>query len=108
MKYKPFKDYKKYHPRWHIQGNADSDVEKYWKWVLAENNKKFADRYGTREANIPDEWAIYDTEEIMKELKEIYLDEDTTSDKYSLYQDDDTDTDDNDCLFNSCNFSNRF
>ena len=83
-KYKPFKEYQKYHPRWFIQGNADSDVEKYWKWVLAEHNTKFAKRYGTKEANIPEEWYIYDTEEIIMELKETYLDEDEISD--SFYQ----------------------
>ena len=104
-KYKPFKEYRRYYPRWLIQGNADSDVEKYWKWVLAEYNTKFADRYGTKEANNPEEWNMYDTEEIIKELKEAYLDEDEMSD--SLYQCD-TDTDDNDSLFNSFSFSTRF
>ena len=107
-KYKPFKDYKKYYPKWLIHADDNSDVEKYWKWILAEHNEKFADKYGTKKATIPEEWNDYDTEEIIRELREAYLDEDEMSDRYSLYSYDDTDPDDNDALLNSYAFSMHF
>ena len=38
----PYADYYKLYPDWTIRGDADPDVEKYWKWVFAEYNESIA------------------------------------------------------------------
>ena len=66
---KTFKDYRDDYPTWDIAPNADSNSGKYWKWVLATFNDKFAKQYDSEGADIPDAWKSYDTADIIKELK---------------------------------------
>ena len=66
------KEYNKVYPNWTIKPNADPDVEKYWKWVLAQHNKMFAAYYKADEANVPDEWCKYERDEIIKEIQQKY------------------------------------
>ena len=64
--------YNEAYPNWTIRGDADPDVEKYWKWVFAQHNEKFAEHYSAKPANIPCEWAAYSKEEIAADITEHY------------------------------------
>ena len=66
------KEYNKVYPNWTIKPNADPDVEKYWKWVLAQHNRLFAGCYKAEEADVPDEWYKYERDEIIKEIQQKY------------------------------------
>ena len=68
----PYKEYHKIYPDWTIHGNADPDVEKYWKWVFAQHNEKFAEYYSAKEADIPEEWSKYTREQIEQDIKDKY------------------------------------
>ena len=54
-----YRNYRLMFPDWKILGNADPDMEKYWKWVLMRHNSSFAKYYGVKEAEIPREWTKY-------------------------------------------------
>ena len=69
---KPYKNYYKYYPTWTIHGNAEPDVEKYWKWVFAQHNKEFAEYYSLEEAFIPHSWAKYGSDDIAKDIEDHY------------------------------------
>ena len=67
-----FRNYYKIYPCWKIDGKSDPDVEKYWKWVFARYNAKFAEYYEANEASIPAAWMRYKTNEIIKEIEDNY------------------------------------
>ena len=71
-KYTSYKQYYEVFPDWTIHGDTDPDVEKYWKWVLAQYNTEFAKYYSARKANIPAEWAKYQRDEIVKDVEDNY------------------------------------
>ena len=87
----PCADYYKYYPDWTIRGDADPDVETYWKWVFAEYNEsiaKFCHDLGQpswwkeKEPNrefrilpaddIPKQWSEYTREEIVCDMEKNY------------------------------------
>ena len=68
----PYKKYQTVFPRWTIHGNADPRVEKYWKWVLAEHNTRFAGYYTSKGAALPVEWSRYTKEEIIQDTEDNY------------------------------------
>ena len=68
----PYKDYHKIYPDWTIHGEADPDVEKYWKWVFAQHNEKFAEYYSCEPAELPSEWGQYTTNDIKKDIEDNY------------------------------------
>ena len=72
--WKALKEYNKVYSNWTIKPNTDPDVEKYWKWVLAQHNKTFAGYHGAEvlEADVPDEWYEYEGDEIIKEIQQKY------------------------------------
>ena len=63
-----YKKYREVYPDWFIQGDADPDSEKYWKWVLANHNAEFAEYYKAKPADIPEQWAQYSVEEVTKDI----------------------------------------
>ena len=63
-----YKKYREVYPDWYIQGDADPDSEKYWKWVLANHNAEFAEYYKAKPAAIPWQWANYTLEEVTKDI----------------------------------------
>ena len=70
--WRALKQYNKVYPNWTIKPNSDPDVEKYWKWVLAQHNRMFAAYYKAEEADLPDEWYKYERDEIIKEVQRKY------------------------------------
>ena len=71
--FQPYKMYQKWYPTWTIHGNANPNVEKYWKWVFANHNAAFADHYSAKNASIPSRWARYREADISREIRENYL-----------------------------------
>ena len=70
--YQPYKEYNYWYPTWTIHGNANPDVEKYWKWVFAKYNAKFAQHYSALTADIPYQWLLYRKEDIAKDIQDNY------------------------------------
>ena len=68
----PYKDYQSVFPEWTILGEADPDMEKYWKWVMAEFSEDFAKYYTAQEAEVPAEWGKYEKDDIIKDIEEHY------------------------------------
>ena len=68
----PYKDYQSVFPEWTILGEADPDMEKYWKWVMAEFSEDFAKYYTAQEAEVPAEWGKYEKDYIIKDIEEHY------------------------------------
>ena len=68
----PCGDYHQFYPDWTIYGNADPDVEKYWKWVFAQHNEKFAKYYSLEPADMPAEWGQYTNNDIKKDIEDSY------------------------------------
>ena len=69
----PYKDYHKIYPTWTIHGNANPDVEKYWKWFYATYNKDLARYFNRIEADdIPEEWAEYTLTDIKQDIEDNY------------------------------------
>ena len=71
-KFQSFKEYHKWYPNWTIHGNANPDVEKYWKWVFARHNASFAKYYSAKPAKIPLQWQRYKKTEIQKDIEDNY------------------------------------
>ena len=69
---KKFRSYQKYYPKWKIHAEANQDVEKYWKYVFAKYNTKFAAYYEARKAKVPEEWNDFKIDEVVSELKGNY------------------------------------
>ena len=70
--FKPFKAYHKWYPDWTIHGNSHPDVEKYWKWVLAQHNRAFAHHYNACKADVPPQWVLYRKAEIAEDIQDNY------------------------------------
>ena len=70
--HKPYKEYHKWYPDWTIHGNSNPDVEKYWKWVLAQHNRAFAHHYNALEADVPPQWFLYSKEAIAEDIQDNY------------------------------------
>ena len=70
--YQPYKEYHKWFPNWTIHGNANPDVEKYWKWVFAYYNRNFAKYYSANPAHIPLQWHTFLNAEIKKDVEDNY------------------------------------
>ena len=71
-KSQPYNQYHKWYPDWTIHGNANPDVEKYWKWVFAQHNGSFAKHYSAKPAQIPRQWHRYQQAEIQKDIEDNY------------------------------------
>ena len=71
-KLKKFSKYQKYYPKWTIMAENDPDLEKYWKYVFARYNNRFASYYGAKPGKVPEEWEQFGKEEIIEEVKKNY------------------------------------
>ena len=64
--------YKKVYPDWYIQGDANPDSEKYWKWVLANHNAEFAKYYSATKADVPEQWTRYSEADVAQDVADNY------------------------------------
>ena len=67
-----FSKYDKVYPDWKIEGKANPDIDKMWKWVFAKYNSEFAKYYHANEADIPEEWKWYKTNEVGQDIDRTY------------------------------------
>ena len=70
--WKNMKDYQEYYPNWTIYGDAEPDVEKYWKWVFAQYKTEFAKFYNKEEPEIPEQWSKYSKNDIKEDIESNY------------------------------------
>ncbi|OCT64663.1 hypothetical protein XELAEV_18045762mg [Xenopus laevis] len=71
-KYHPYRDYCTYYPDWAIQPDPSIDASDYWKFILKEFNKEFAQVYKAKPAEIPDIWQEITEEQAIESLKKIF------------------------------------
>uniref|UniRef100_A0A3B5AMP4 VLIG-type G domain-containing protein n=1 Tax=Stegastes partitus TaxID=144197 RepID=A0A3B5AMP4_9TELE len=69
---KPFKQYTKYYPDWHIPPDPTIEASDYWKYVLVQYNDKFAEEYKAKPADVPKAWRSITKEQALKGLKEAF------------------------------------
>ncbi|XP_078257667.1 interferon-induced very large GTPase 1-like [Rhinoraja longicauda] len=71
---KPYKDYQTvndYYKSWIIQREISAQAASYWKKVFYTFNKKFAEKYGAKPAEIDDAWNI-DWDVVREDLNKTY------------------------------------
>ena len=71
----PFKKYHLVYPNWEIPPNTDFRSEGYWRYVLAEYNKEWADYYGAEPAKLgkdEHDWKNYTVDDFKAEMKAHY------------------------------------
>ncbi|KAG1926093.1 up-regulator of cell proliferation-like [Pimephales promelas] len=49
----PYKEYSKIYPDWRIDPDPSIEASAYWKYVMAEFNEQFAEKYNAKPAEIP-------------------------------------------------------
>ncbi|KAM3917678.1 up-regulator of cell proliferation-like [Leptodactylus fuscus] len=52
----PYKEYRTIYPDWKIQPDPSIEASVYWKYVLKEFNKQFAEDFKAKEAELPEDW----------------------------------------------------
>ncbi|XP_022625908.1 interferon-induced very large GTPase 1-like, partial [Seriola dumerili] len=52
----PYKQYSNIFPTWRIPPDVSLEASDYWKYVMATFNKKFAEEYNAKPADIPSTW----------------------------------------------------
>uniref|UniRef100_A0A3B4T2R2 Si:dkey-85k7.12 n=1 Tax=Seriola dumerili TaxID=41447 RepID=A0A3B4T2R2_SERDU len=52
----PYKEYSNIFPTWRIPPDVSLEASDYWKYVMATFNKKFAEEYNAKPADIPSTW----------------------------------------------------
>ncbi|XP_071810933.1 interferon-induced very large GTPase 1-like [Apostichopus japonicus] len=70
--YKPYKEYSKDYPSWDITPIRGEAPITYWKWVLQTFNNDFAQLYGVKPAELPNEWGTVSEQDALKCLREKY------------------------------------
>ncbi|XP_075422627.1 up-regulator of cell proliferation-like [Ascaphus truei] len=68
----PYKDYRTYYPDWAIQPDPNINASDYWKFILKEFNKQFAERYRAKPAALPEDWHKITREQALQCLKETF------------------------------------
>ncbi|KAK2854317.1 hypothetical protein Q5P01_006978 [Channa striata] len=68
----PYKDYTKYYPDWHIPPDYTIEASDYWKYVLVQNNDRFAEEYKAKPADVPEAWRSITKEQALKGLKDAF------------------------------------
>uniref|UniRef100_H3A3B2 VLIG-type G domain-containing protein n=1 Tax=Latimeria chalumnae TaxID=7897 RepID=H3A3B2_LATCH len=66
----PYKNYRKYYPEWEIQGDPSIEASDYWKYVMVQFNKQFAESYKAKEADIPSGWKNITADQALNSLQE--------------------------------------
>ncbi|XP_054627930.1 up-regulator of cell proliferation-like isoform X1 [Dunckerocampus dactyliophorus] len=68
----PYKEYTTYYPDWHIPPDATIEASDYWKFVLVRYNKRFAQTYDAKPADVPEAWTYITKEQALKGLKDTF------------------------------------
>ncbi|KAK2854312.1 hypothetical protein Q5P01_006973 [Channa striata] len=68
----PYRDYTKYYPDWHIPPDYTIEASDYWKYVLVQNNDRFAEEYKAKPADVPEAWRSITKEQALKGLKDAF------------------------------------
>ncbi|XP_064425510.1 LOW QUALITY PROTEIN: up-regulator of cell proliferation-like [Latimeria chalumnae] len=68
----PYKNYRKYYPEWEIQGDPSIEASDYWKYVMVQFNKQFAESYKAKEADIPSGWKNITADQALNSLQEMF------------------------------------
>ncbi|OCT59052.1 up-regulator of cell proliferation [Xenopus laevis] len=71
-KYHPYKEYRTIYPDWAIQPDPSITASDYWKYIFAKFNKKFAEKYNAKPADLPATWLLITKEQALQSLKEIF------------------------------------
>ncbi|XP_040211804.1 interferon-induced very large GTPase 1-like [Rana temporaria] len=68
----PYKDYRDVYPDWKIQPDESIEASDYWKFILKQYNKQFAEEYKAKPANYPEEWNSLTREMAKKSLQKTF------------------------------------
>ncbi|XP_040295756.1 up-regulator of cell proliferation-like [Bufo bufo] len=68
----PYKEYRIYYPDWAIEPDPSMESSDYWKYVFAQFNKEFAEEYGAKPADLPNDWKKITVEEALNSLKKTF------------------------------------
>uniref|UniRef100_A0A3Q2D6R0 Si:dkey-85k7.12 n=1 Tax=Cyprinodon variegatus TaxID=28743 RepID=A0A3Q2D6R0_CYPVA len=70
--YHPYKNYKEIFPNWDIRPDSSLEASDYWKYVLVKYNKKFAEAYDAKPADIPFWWNFITKDQAIESLRESF------------------------------------
>ena len=59
----PYLHFRRVYPDWNIDKKTNPNMQKIWKWVLAKYSAEFASYYDAEEADVPEEWKNFQTED---------------------------------------------
>ncbi|XP_071334006.1 up-regulator of cell proliferation-like [Trachinotus anak] len=68
----PYKRYREIFPDWNIPPDASLQASDYWKYVLARFNRKFAEAYKAKPADIPSTWKNITPKQAEESLRESF------------------------------------
>ena len=68
----PYLHFRRVYPDWNIDKKTNPNMQKIWKWVLAKYSAEFASYYDAEEADVPEEWKNFQTEDILQDLNNTY------------------------------------
>ncbi|XP_073491962.1 up-regulator of cell proliferation-like [Aquarana catesbeiana] len=71
-KWHPYKEYRTIYPDWAIQPDPSIESSDYWKYIFVMYNKKFAEEYKAKPAEIPDGWKSITEEKALQSLKKMF------------------------------------
>ncbi|KAJ8032127.1 Interferon-induced very large GTPase 1 [Holothuria leucospilota] len=70
--YRPYQNYTADYPEWDLTPIRDDKPLDYWQWVFVEHNDYFANAYGHKPADLPDEWSQVSKETAIKSLDDYF------------------------------------
>ncbi|XP_044213938.1 up-regulator of cell proliferation-like isoform X2 [Thunnus albacares] len=68
----PYKEYYTFYPDWHIPPDPTIEASDYWKFVLVKYNDRFAHKYKSKPADVPEAWRRITREQALKGLKDAF------------------------------------
>ncbi|XP_061566751.1 interferon-induced very large GTPase 1-like [Cololabis saira] len=68
----PYKSYREIFPDWHIPPDQSLEASDFWKYVMNKYNKKFAEAYKAKPADIPETWGNITKEQAETSLKKSF------------------------------------
>ncbi|KAA0703795.1 Interferon-induced very large GTPase 1 [Triplophysa tibetana] len=68
-KWHPYSNYSEIYPDWRIDPDESIEASAYWKCVMTEFNKEFAERYNAKPADIPSAWKSITKSQAEESLK---------------------------------------
>ncbi|KAI5615191.1 interferon-induced very large GTPase 1-like [Silurus asotus] len=71
-KYHPYKKYREIFPDWEIPADPSIEAADYWKYVMAEFNDQFAEKYNAKPADIPAVWKKITEQQAENSLSECF------------------------------------